>query len=67
MRALGAGLDVISASERLLVAGALAASLALVWLATREPLAVTGFAAGLIAIGALVWVLRPRAAAEASD
>ncbi len=67
MRAGNAGLASVSATERLLVAAALAASLALVWLATRQPLAVAGFAAGLIALGGVAWVLRPRESAEASE
>ena len=40
---VSAGLGGVSATERLVVAGALAASLALVWLTTREALAVAGF------------------------
>ncbi len=67
MNASSAGLGEVNATERLLVAGAFAASLALVWLTTREAVAVAGFAAGLIAIGALAWVLRPRAADAPSD
>jgi two-component system, cell cycle sensor histidine kinase and response regulator CckA len=66
MRAGGAGLGV-NAAERLVVAAAFAASLALVWLTTRQTLAVGGFAAGLVALGALAWVLRPREPAPGSD
>ena len=48
-------------AERLIVGLGLAISLALVWAAARDVLAVAGFAGGLLALGALVWVLgRPR-------
>ncbi|MFN5244362.1 MAG: hybrid sensor histidine kinase/response regulator, partial [Novosphingobium sp.] len=50
-----------SGSERLVVGAALAVSLALVWLATGELLLLAAFAAGLIALGGLTWVLaRPK-------
>ncbi len=52
---------VASGSERLVVGAALAVSLALVWLATGEVLLLAAFAAGLIALGGLTWVLaRPK-------
>jgi two-component system cell cycle sensor histidine kinase/response regulator CckA len=55
-------------TERLVVGGGIVASLVLVWLATRQPLAVAGFGAGLFGLGALAWVLgRPRAAATAPE
>lgn len=55
-------------TERLVVGAGLVASLVLVWLATRQPLAVAGFGAGLLGLGALAFVLgRPRAAANAPE
>ncbi|MEQ1499303.1 MAG: response regulator [Novosphingobium sp.] len=60
MKAPAAGLPVPTA-ERLVLGGALLASLVLVWLATRQPAAVAGFVGGLIGLGALGWMLRPRA------
>ncbi len=53
-------------SERLVLGAALLASLALVWFATRQPVAVAAFAAGLGALGALGWVLtrQPQARTE---
>jgi len=48
-------------TERLVVALGLVVSLALVWAATRDFLAVAGFAGGLMALGGLAWSLgRPR-------
>jgi two-component system cell cycle sensor histidine kinase/response regulator CckA len=47
-------------SEALLLAAALVASLALLWLVTRQPLVVAGFAGGLIALGGLAWVIGNR-------
>ena len=44
----------------LLVGAALAASLALLWFVTEQPLVVAGFAGGLVAIGALMRVLTAR-------
>ena len=46
-----------SGSERLIVGAALAVSLGLVWLATGSALVLAAFAAGLIALGGLTWVL----------
>ncbi|MEQ1541066.1 MAG: ATP-binding protein, partial [Novosphingobium sp.] len=55
-------------TERLVVGAGIVASLVLVWLATRQPLAVAGFGAGLLGLGALAFVLgRPRAAANAPE
>ncbi|MGH6787055.1 MAG: ATP-binding protein [Novosphingobium sp.] len=45
---------------------ALALSLGLLWLATREPAVVAGFAGGLIALGALARVLSTRSAPPAA-
>jgi len=44
-------------SERLVLGGALLASLILVWLATRQLVALAAFAGGLGAFGAIVWAL----------
>ena len=44
-------------TERLVMAGALAGSAALVWIATQQWLAVLVFAAGIGALGALAWSL----------
>ncbi|NOU02376.1 MAG: response regulator, partial [Novosphingobium sp.] len=55
-------------TERLVVGAGIVASLVLVWLATRQPLAVAGFGAGLLGLVALAFVLgRPRAAANAPE
>lgn len=48
-------------SERLVLGGALLASLILVWLATRQLVALAAFAGGLGAFGAIVWALTRRA------
>lgn len=63
MKALTAG-SAVPPAERLVVGGALAVSLILVWLVTGQPVMVAGFAAGLAGLGALAWVLRPREAAQ---
>ncbi len=54
-------------SERLVLGAAILGSLALVWFAAREPLAVAAFAAGLGAIAAIAWTLtrKPVEAREA--
>ena len=44
-------------SERLVLGAAILASLALVWLATRQPAAVAAFIAGLAAFAAMAWAL----------
>ena len=44
-------------ADWLLVAGALAASLALIWAITRDPLVVAAFGASLLVLGGLVYVL----------
>jgi len=44
------------------VAGAIAASLVLLWIVTRQPVLVAGFAGGLLALGALATVLARRPA-----
>ena len=53
-------------TERLVLGAALLVSLVLVWLATREPVAVVGFAGGLGALGAIGWLLtrQPRSQTE---
>ncbi|WP_309753427.1 ATP-binding protein [Novosphingobium sp.] len=48
------------ATDRLVLGAALLASLVIVWLATRQPVIVAAFAAGIVGLGAAVWVLRPR-------
>ena len=48
------------ATDRLVLGAALIASLAIVWLATRQPVIVAGFAAGIVGLGAVVWMLRPK-------
>lgn len=54
--------------ERALLGGALLASLLVVWLATHQALAVVGFAAGVIALGAIAWTLgRPRREEHAAE
>ena len=54
-----------SGGERLILGAAVAASLGLVWLATGQAAAVAGFAAGLLALGGIVWaVARPRPAPQ---
>ncbi|MBS0481137.1 MAG: response regulator [Proteobacteria bacterium] len=55
-------------AERLIVALGLTVSSAAVWLATRQVVAAVVFAAGLVALGALAWVLqRPRGQAAAPE
>ncbi|MFN9580901.1 MAG: response regulator [Novosphingobium sp.] len=55
----------VSGGERLIVGAALAVSLALVWLATGEVLVLAAFAAGLIALGGLIWALaKPKPAVQ---
>ena len=55
-------------TERALVLAALAVSLGLLWLVTREVLVVAAFAGGLIAVGALAWALaRPREVARETE
>ena len=50
-----------SGGERLILGAALAASLGLVWLATGQVLVLAAFAAGLLALGGIVWaVARPK-------
>jgi two-component system cell cycle sensor histidine kinase/response regulator CckA len=44
-------------ADWLLVAGALAASLVLIWAITREPLVVAAYGAGLVVLGGLAYVL----------
>jgi two-component system cell cycle sensor histidine kinase/response regulator CckA len=44
-------------ADWLLVAGALVASMALIWAITREPLVVAAYGAGLIVLGGLAYVL----------
>lgn len=53
-----------SAQDRLLIGGAFAASLVLIWLASRDMLALAGFAGGALALGGLAWSLRPREASR---
>ena len=54
--------------ERILVGAALIVSLALVWFVTRNALATIGFAAGLLALGGIGWLLsRPRAVASETE
>jgi two-component system cell cycle sensor histidine kinase/response regulator CckA len=53
--------------EALLLAAALAVSLALLWLVTRQPLVVAGFAGGLIALGGIAWVIGNRRPAAAES
>lgn len=51
--------------ERLILGAALAASLGLVWLATGQVLVLAAFAAGLLALGGIVWaVARPKPAPQ---
>ena len=51
--------------ERLILGAALAVSLGMVWLATREVLVFAAFAGGLIALGGLAWLLaRPKPAVQ---
>jgi len=56
MSAPGAG-QTGSGAERALLAAALAVSLGLLWLVTRQPALVAAFGGGLVAIGALAWTL----------
>lgn len=54
--------------ERILVGAALILSLALVWFVTRNALVTAGFAAGLMALGGIGWLLaRPRAVASEAE
>lgn len=54
--------------ERILVGAALIFSLALVWFVTRNALVTAGFAAGLMALGGIGWLLaRPRAVASEAE
>ena len=54
-------------SDRLIMGAALLFSLIVVWLATRQMTVVAAFAAGLIALGAVAWMVRPREAARTAD
>lgn len=56
-----------SIGDRVLIGAALLGSVVMVWLATRQLAPVAAFAGGLIALGALTWVLRPRQAVRAAD
>ena len=52
-----------SGFEQLMLGAALAVSLGLVWLVARDLLILGAFAAGLIALGSLAWLLaRPKPA-----
>lgn len=54
--------------ERGLLGGALLVSLLVVWIATRQVLAVAGFGAGIIALGAVAWSLgRPRSQEQSAE
>ena len=54
--------------ERLILGAALAVSLGMVWLATREVLVFAAFAGGLIALGGLAWLLaRPKPAVQEAE
>ena len=55
------------ATDRLVLGAALLASLVIVWLATRQPVIVAAFAAGIVGLGAAVWVLRPRQQARETE
>lgn len=44
-------------TERLVVGAGIVVSLVLVWLVTRQPLAVAGFGAGLLGLGAVAWAV----------
>ena len=48
------------ATDRLVLGVALLASLGIIWLATRQPVIVAAFAAGIVGLGAAVWMLRPK-------
>jgi two-component system cell cycle sensor histidine kinase/response regulator CckA len=52
------GPDKLQISDGLLIAAALAASAAILWFVTREPLVVLGYSCGLLALGGIVWTLR---------
>ena len=52
-------------SERLVLGAAILASLVIVWFATRQPVALAGFAAGLGAFAAIAWVLTRKSPAQA--
>ena len=55
-------------AERALVGAALAVSLGLLWLVTRDPVLVAAFAGGVAVVGALAWSLgRPRETAREPD
>ena len=56
-----------AATDRLVLGAALLASLAIVWLATRQPVIVAAFAAGMIGLGAAVWMLRPKEAQREAE
>src|SRR5437868_650848 len=49
-------------ADGLLVAGALVASLALIWAITREPLVAAAYGAGLLVLGGIAYVLTGRQA-----
>ncbi len=54
--------------ERLLAGVAMLASMAVVWIASHNVLATAGFAAGILALGGIVWLAaRPRAAQREVD
>ncbi len=52
-RAFPSGLS----ADRIVLGGALLISLAVVWIATGQAVAAAGFAAGLLALGAIVWAV----------
>ena len=64
---MSAARTVPAGSDRLIMGAALLFSLIVVWLATRQIAAVAAFAAGLIALGAVAWMVRPREAARTAD
>lgn len=68
MKAVDRSASARGPAELALIAIAAAASLAVVWLATKQIAAVAGFAAGLAALGAIAWtVARPKPASQTSE
>ena len=64
---MSAARTVPAGSDRLIMGAALLFSLIVVWLATRQMTVVAAFAAGLTALGAVAWMVRPREAARTAD
>ncbi|MFM2301783.1 MAG: hypothetical protein RLZZ84_1519, partial [Pseudomonadota bacterium] len=55
-------------ADRIVLCAAVLASLAVVWIGTRQPAAVAGFLGGIGVLGAIIWgVARPRGTAAEAE